>query len=141
MLAMVSPRWKARLLATPVRIRRWICAVHLGLIALLSLVPVWLFPPSVAQIPGVDKWAHGAMYGLLGALLRWAIGNGPLSPASRGLPLAAAGYGLLMEFLQLWFSGGTRMFSWNDAAANLVGAVVFWHGAGRVLEKRSPCRR
>ena len=27
-------------------VRRGLCAAHAGLIAVLSLVPVWLFPPS-----------------------------------------------------------------------------------------------
>ena len=41
-----------------------------------------------------------------------------------------------MEFLQLEFSGGARMFSWGDAASNLAGAFLFWSVAGRFLGKR-----
>lgn len=114
----------------PARVRVGLCAAHLALITALSLVPAWLFPPSLAEIPGVDKWAHAAMYGLLGALLRWAHGGGGAA-ARHGLPLAAAAYGLLMECLQLQLGGGTRMFSWGDAAANWIGAVAGGHAAGR----------
>ena len=124
---------RSRLLACPMGIRRWACAIQLALIAVLSLLPPWLFPPAVVQIPGMDKWIHGAMYGLLGVLLRWAAGQEKASMASWWLPLAGAGYGLMMEFLQLHLSGGARMFSWGDAAANLIGVVVFWYGAGRFL--------
>ena len=105
------------------RIRRGVCAAHLGLIAVLSLVPAWLFPPTVAQVPGIDKWAHLGMYGVLGALFRWAAGTG-----RRGgtLPAAGIAYGLLMELLQMWIGGGTRMFSWGDVAANAAGVGAGW---------------
>ena len=128
-------RGRAWLLACPMGLRRTACAAHLGLIAVLSLLPAWLFPPAAAGIPGMDKLVHVAMYGVLGALLRWAAGP-KVSPAGRWLPLAAAGYGLLMEFLQLEFSGGARMFSWGDAAANLAGAFLFWGVAERFLGNR-----
>ena len=76
-------RAAAWLRSCPMRIRRWACASHLAVIALLSLLPAWLFPPSIAEIPGIDKWMHLAMYGVFGALLRWVAGQGPLSPAAR----------------------------------------------------------
>ena len=109
----------------PRSLRRWICTAHLALIAVLSLVPSWLFPPSVAQVPGIDKWVHVAMYGVLGVLLRWVTGA-KASLADWWRPAAGAGYGLLMEVLQLWLGGGTRSFSWADALANLAGVTVFW---------------
>lgn len=129
-------RWRTWLLACPRGIRRGACAIQLVLIAVLSLLPPWLFPPSITRIPGMDKWIHGAMYGLLGALMRWAAGQEKAPAASWWLPLAGAGYGLMMEFLQLHLSGGIRTFSWWDAAANLVGVVAFWYGAGRFLANR-----
>lgn len=131
-------RFRTWLLACPVPLRRRACAIHLALITALSLVPSWLFPPSPVSVPGMDKWVHVAMYGVLGTLLRWAAepGEGEVPPFRRWLPLAAAGYGLLMEFLQLVFGGGTRMFSWGDAAANLAGAVLFWHAAGWLIRGR-----
>jgi hypothetical protein len=132
------PQWlKHQLLAIPVGLRLMACALHLVSITALSLMPPWLFPAPIVQVPGADKWVHLAMYGLLGALLRWTVERqGGCPPVCQGLPLAAAVYGLIMEFLQLRFSGGARMFSWGDAAANLAGAVLFWYAAGRFLGNR-----
>lgn len=124
---------RSALLAVPRAVRRWACAAHLALIAVLSLLPGWIFPASASRIPGLDKWVHAAMYGVLGALLRWAAGA-KVGPAGRWLPLAGGGYGLLMEFLQRWISGGSRTFSWGDAAANLAGVVLLWMAAGRILD-------
>ena len=126
--------WGAWLQGCPLVLRRWICAAHLALIAVLSLVPAWLFPPSLTEVPGIDKWVHVALYGVLGALLRWAAGV-RIGAADWCRPAAGAGYGVLMEFLQLWFGGGTRSFSWADAMADLAGVAVFWLLAGRVLAK------
>ena len=127
------------------RFRRRACGFHLALIAGLSLLPAWLFPPSLAQIPGVDKWVHLAMYGVLGALFRWAAGAPPEWRTHLALPLAAAGYGLLMEILQLEIGGPGRMFSWSDAAANLAGAVLFWIAVNSYLapsrQGASPAKR
>ena len=120
-------------MACPMRLRRRACGFHLALIAVLSLLPAWLFPPSLAQIPGVDKWVHVAMYGVLGALFRWAAGARPGWRMHLALPLAAAGYGLLMEILQLGIGGPGRMFSWSDALANLAGAIVLWVVANHFL--------
>ena len=119
-------RFQPWLLACPMHVRRWACAVHLAFIAVLSLVPSWLFPPSPVQVPGIDKLIHVAMYGVLGGLLRWAAGVRLGWRTHMALPMAAAGYGLLMEILQLGIGGAGRMFSWGDAAANLAGAALFW---------------
>ena len=117
--------------------RRWICGGYLALIAVLSLVPAWLFPPSLAEVPGIDKWVHMAMYGGLGMLLRWAAGAGRVPWRAWGLPLAGAGYGLLMECLQRWVGGPGRMFSWGDAGANLVGVVLLWSATEWIMAKGS----
>ncbi len=117
----------------PLAVRRGLCAAHLALIAVLSLVPARLFPPSATQVPGMDKVVHVVLYGVLGVLLRWAAEGGAAWAKGWTLPLAGAGYGLLMEACQLCFSGGQRSFSWADALANLAGVMLFWHLAGRVL--------
>lgn len=117
---------KTWLLSCPLRTRRWVCAGHLALIAVLSLVPAWVFPPSATEIPGIDKWVHVAMYGVLGALLRWAAGGKSISAAARWLPASGFGYGWLMEILQGGIGGEGRAFSWGDVAANLAGVVVGW---------------
>ncbi len=132
----MTKQMKLWLLSCPMRLRRRVCTLYLILLTVLSLLPAYLFPPSVTQISGIDKAMHVAMYGLLAAMLRWAAGQGPLRPAARWLPLAAAGYGLLMECLQLLLSGGTRMFGWDDALANLVGAVLFWVVADWFFDRR-----
>ena len=119
-------RGRAWLLACPLKRRRQACGLHLILIAVLSLMPIWFFPPSLVQVHGLDLWVHGALYGLLGALFRWTAGQEKISPVAWGLPAAGAGYGLLMEFLQKWIGGEGRGFSWWDAWADFVGVILFW---------------
>ena len=126
------------LLACPLRIRKWACAVHLALIAVLSLAPAWLFPPSPPGIPGIDKAVHVGLYGVLGALLRWAAGSRAWRRAALWLPAAGAVYGFLLELLQPRLGGAGRAFSWGDAAANLVGVFLFWTAAGRWLGRKNP---
>ena len=127
-------RLKPWLMSRSLRMRRTICGVYMVLIAVLSLVPSWLFPPSLANVPGMDKWVHVAMYGVLGMLLRWTVGTRS-GLARWWLPAAGAGYGLLMEFLQLWLCAGTRSFSWEDALANLAGVTVAWLWMDNILAK------
>lgn len=133
----LSSRWRIWLLACPARIRWLACGFHCVLIALLSLLPAWIFPPSATQVPGLDKVMHLGMYGLLGALLRWAANPGESSSPRVWLPAAAIGYGALMEVLQLVLGGGTRMFSAGDIMANGVGVVLFWWWTGWRLRKPS----
>lgn len=120
-------------LAAPLGLRRGFCAAHLLVIALLSLLPAWLFPPAPAGVPGMDKVVHLAMYGLLGALLRWTADPNSLLARSWRLPLAGMAYGLLMEVGQWALPGVSRSFSWGDILANAIGVVLFWKLAGRVL--------
>lgn len=125
----------------PAVVRRWVCAAHLVVIAVLSLLPIWLFPPSISEIQGIDKIVHFAMYGLLGALLRWAADGSQWGSRCWGLPMAGAAYGLLMEGCQFWFSGGGRSFSWGDAVANWMGVMLFWWWIGcrwRVVADTAP---
>ena len=138
---MPANRLKTMVLACPMRVRRAACAVHLALIAVLSLAPAWLFPPSPPGIPGIDKAVHVGLYGVLGALLRWAAGPGAGRRAAWRLPAAGAAYGLAMEVLQPWIGGAGRAFSWGDAAANLAGIMLFWLVAGRFLGREKPFSR
>ena len=130
-----SCRAGARRRPCPLAARRWICGGYLAWIAVLSLVPAWLFPPSLTEVPGIDKWVHVAMYWGLGMLLRWAAGAGRLPWRAWGLPLAGAGYGLLMECLQCAMNGAGRAFSWGDAGANLVGVVLLWSATDWVMAR------
>lgn len=123
--------------AVSAKVRWTFCGLHLALIAVLSLLPAWLFPPAPAGVPGLDKLVHVAMYGVLGVLLRWAAAERLNRMAGWGLPLAGAGYGLSMEMGQLWLAAGGRSFSWADAAANLVGVVAAWLAAGWFSNRRA----
>jgi hypothetical protein len=108
------------------------------LIAVLSLLPARLFPPSDASIPGTRQARASGDVRLSGCPA--ALGGQPGGGAAAGSwRLAGAiGYGLLMEVFQL-LGGGGRMFSWGDAAANAAGVLLFWAGAGRcsALQKDS----
>lgn len=129
-------RKMARILFVPSFVRRWLCAAHLVVIAVLSLMPAWLFPATTPHIPGLDQVVHFAMYGVLGALLRWAAGARPGWQAHLGWPLAAGAYGLLLEILQPALGGG-RGFSWGDAGMDLLGAALLWFGTGWLLARQS----
>lgn len=124
--AVIHCRPCRRLRDCPLGIRRWICGVHLAVIALLSLLPAWIFPAKLEQIPGMDLWVHAVLYGVLGGLLRWAAGPAQMTWRLYGVPLAGAGYGLLLEFLQEWIGGEGRTFSGADAGANFAGIMAFW---------------
>ena len=115
-----------------------ICAAHAGLITVLSLVPAWLFPPSLPGVPGMDKAVHWGMYGVLGALQRWAAAGSGKWERRWTLPLAGAAYGLMLEGAQRGLAGSGRAFSWGDAAANLAGVVVGWWWAGRRMADAGP---
>ncbi len=122
-------------------LRRWICAVHLAVIAVLSLARRGCFRRRRPGLPGIDKAVHVGLYGILGALLRWAAGAWGERRAALALPAAGALYGLLLELLQPWLGGAGRAFSWGDAAANLAGVGLFWWIAGRFLgREKSPFR-
>ena len=132
---------KTWLLTCPLWIRKWACAAHLALIAVLSLAPAWLFPPSPPGIPGMDKWLHGGLYGVLGALLRWAAEPRAARRTAWWWPVAGAAYGLFLEGLQPWIGGAGRAFSWGDAAANLAGIGLCWLLAGRILGREKSLSR
>ena len=125
-----------RLVMVSQSIRRGLCAAHAALIAVLSLVPAWVFPSAAGGVPGLDKVVHFVLYGGLGALLRWAQLPGRGGRGGAAWVAAAAGYGLLMEILQLTLCAGSRGFSWGDALANTAGAAGGWALAQRVLARQ-----
>lgn len=130
---------KTRLIACPLRIRKWACAAHMAVIAVLTLAPAWLFPPSPPGVPGIDKAVHVGLYGVLGALLRWMAGPWRGRYAVLWLPVAGVAYGFLLEGLQPWIGGAGRAFSWGDAAANLVGVALGWLAVQRLSARRVQC--
>lgn len=71
----------------------------------------------------------------VGGLLRWAAGPRPLALAARGLPAAAAVYGLMLEGVQNGLKSAGRTGSWLDAWANLAGIVFGWWLADWMMNK------
>ncbi len=121
-------RW---ILAVPLPVRWTVYVLYLGLVALLSLVPADVFPARATRLPGADKVVHFAMYGGLAVLLRWTLAGRPVTGRRYGWALGMAlGYGVLMEAMQHFFTGGTRAFAVSDIVANTVGAVLCWFAAG-----------
>jgi len=108
----------------PVDRRYWPALAFAVLLLVTSLLPV---PESAGeQLPTVlgvtlDKWVHGASYGLLTVLLAWARRSRDLAVVA-ALAALAIGYGAAIELLQGLVS--TRGMSGTDLLANSVGAVV-----------------
>jgi VanZ family protein len=106
-------------------------SVYIVVLAFLSLNP-WLHPNSSTAIGDItwDKIDHAAAYCLLSLLLmslcrhkkqQWIV--------SCTVLLICPLVGILFEYCQLWFTA-TRQFSYHDAMANVLGAVLgvilFW---------------
>lgn len=75
-----------------------------------------------------DKWVHIGMFALLVFLWSWALSKRNwrsvgLKTIFLWITLSAIGYGILMEFVQLYFISG-RSFDVTDMIADAVGAFV-----------------
>ena len=108
-----------------------VLSIYFVILAFLTLNP-WLhldFGLAIGNIAW-DKIDHAAAYCLLSLLLmsvysyhkqQWVV--------SFMILLACSLLGALFEYFQLWFTS-TREFSYYDAAANVLGAVLgvalFW---------------
>ena len=108
-----------------------ILVVYLVILAFLSLNP-WLHPDPSSAIGNIawDKIDHTAAYCGLSLLLLLTYRQHPqLRWISVIVLLASALIGVLFEYCQLWFTS-TRQFSYDDALANVFGAVLgvilFW---------------
>ena len=108
-----------------------VLSIYFVMLAFLSLNP-WLHSGSSLAIGNIawDKIDHAAAYCLLSLLLmlaykchkqRWVL--------SFMVLLTCPLVGVLFEYCQLWFTS-TRQFSYDDALANVFGAilgvVLFW---------------
>jgi VanZ family protein len=95
----------------------WVGAVAwAALLFGLSALPADATPSSPFSFPGDDKVVHAALYAVLGALLRVALGrSGP------AIALAAA-YGVTDELHQAFVPG--RDADVLDALADLAGAAL-----------------
>ena len=129
----MQPRAASRV---PGRLRRAACLAYGGGIALVSLMPAWLFPAGPAGAAGVDKAVHAGMYGVLGILLWWAEGGDGKPGRGWILVLTGGGYGLVLELAQELLAGWGRGFSWGDVLANLAGTAGGWLLAGLAGRKR-----
>ncbi len=116
----------------PERRRRtaaWIgAAAWAALLFGLSSLPAGRAPSSPLSFPGDDKVVHAALYGVLGGLLRVALGrSGP------AIALAAA-YGVSDELHQSFVPGrDADAFDWlADVAGAALGAALAartWRGS------------
>ena len=104
-------------------LRRTLGLIYLGIIAVLSLMPVDDLP-QITVFQGFDKLVHFSMY--LGAafLACWSLQIG----LRRMMPVyyllaSVFMYGVLMEILQRTMHNG-RNFEFRDMIANLTGAIA-----------------
>jgi VanZ family protein len=107
---------------------RWtILAAYTAVITKLSLSPSssLRFFSKYLKFAHADKVAHFAMYGVLAALLVWAlrIRVARMETAARVVGVCLC-YGLFLEVLQLYLLPGDRCFSLLDVTANTSGAIV-----------------
>lgn len=76
-------------------------------------------------MPHLDKWVHGAVYGvfLFLLLMGWRRHRSALTLSNYSAAImVAVSYGGIMEILQLLSE--ERSFEWLDIAANTIGAIV-----------------
>lgn len=103
----------------------------------LSVLPSVPLPKFDLLSP--DKLGHAAAYGLLVWLFfrGWRRAGRPFSRGlMAGAPFFAAGYGVLMEFVQGAFIPG-RFFEYDDMLANAIGAAAAWGIFARWGERKA----
>lgn len=99
--------------------------VWLVVITVLSTLPASALPKF--DLVSIDKFEHAAAYCLLAWLLLFGLEKG--RPGMAGTRrvwfvfLFAAGYGILMEFIQYAFCPG-RFYEYDDMLANAIGATL-----------------
>ncbi len=91
----------------------------------LMLAPASTFKRVREFLPYQDKIAHGALFLLLAALVRWSLpaGDGRRRP---GIFAALILYAGVIEALQPVLGGAGRQFDWWDMASNLTGVCSGW---------------
>ena len=81
---------------------------------------------SVENIPYKDKIGHFGLYGLLAALLDYALRSRNYYWKSKAIPVALVwvmGFAILEEISQYWIP--TRDCDYKDALADLLGVLLF----------------
>jgi VanZ family protein len=123
---------------------RWLSfGLYSALVALLSLGPDSSM--RTPRIPHADKLAHFGMYFLQAALLHRAMNRDIRTHrAIVAVILICGGYGLIMEYGQLVLTTAGRSCEWQDAIANIAGAVVGaflidWHRARLMAKGNTGC--
>ena len=88
----------------------------------------------------LDKWVHVGMFAIMTFLLCWAFVKKPVAPS--GYPkyfipaaIAVLGYGVIMEFVQLYFVAN-RSFDGGDIIADAVGSFIGLFISKRVYIKK-----
>ncbi|MGQ7868782.1 VanZ family protein [Sunxiuqinia sp. sy24] len=104
----------------PFQVKVTVTFLYLGIIVLLSLLPVKDLP-KVPLFPGADKLIHAGMYFVLSILILWSFHTSKV--ARWKLYGFVIGWGLLMEILQILMRSG-RQFSLLDIIANATGVVL-----------------
>jgi VanZ family protein len=108
-------------------------SIYFVILAFLSFNP-WLRPDSSQAVDNIniawDKIDHAAAYCLLSLLFMSAYRYHKQQWAVTFMVLLTSSLvGVLFEYCQFWFTS-TRQFSYHDAIANVVGAVLgvilFW---------------
>ena len=101
--------------------------IYLVLLAWLSLMPASNFSNSLINFKGADKIVHGIIYLILAMLMFLPfikLKQKSMMKISFIVFILASGYGLLMEFLQLWIRSVSRSFETGDIIANCIGVVT-----------------
>ncbi len=104
----------------PFQVKVAVTILYLGVIALLSLLPVKDLP-QVPLFPGADKLIHAGMYFVLSVLSLWTFHTSKV--ARWKLYAFVISWGLFMEILQILMRSG-RQFSMLDIVANTTGVVL-----------------
>lgn len=87
-----------------------------------------------------DKWVHIGMFAVMVFLWCWVVVNTKLTstkfiPVFLWITLAAIAYGVIMEFVQLYFIVG-RSFDLKDMLADSIGAAIgFGFSRWRFIKK------
>lgn len=100
------------------------------LIFILLTLPAKDFDKVGFKIPNLDKVVHLGLFGGLVFLFGLAFRKIPFA-LSKGkimlMVVIASSYGVIMEFVQKYCTHHTRSFSYDDMAADTLGAILgYW---------------
>jgi VanZ family protein len=119
----------------------WPALVWFILCTILLCLPGSRFPKYnwLSEIQ-FDKWVHIGLFGILVLLSCWGFWSRKKAGASLERPilllaLFATGYGIWMEYIQVWYVPN-RSFDVGDIAADAIGSFLGgWFAHGRFHKK------